>query len=113
MKKNLILLIINFVFINAYAQLKVFSGGNTIIGGLSAPVSGVKLHVLGNSVFSHSTSSIIYAPLIHGVDSADTTQPDFSWYNDEYTGMWHPAYRTIAFNYGGAESMRILMVTYY
>ena len=82
-----------------------FTNGSVGIG-TSSPKS--KFQVIGNSTFSESTNSITSSALIRGMNSYSTaTTPDYTWYNNDQTGMFHPASNTIGFSIGGTERMRI------
>lgn len=85
-----------------------YIGGNVSIGYYTAPVE--KLQVVGNAVFvkpMHS-SELYGSPFIRGGFGYSTSVlPDYSWYDDDSTGIFHPAYKEIAFTYNGSESMRI------
>lgn len=74
--------------------------------GTSNPSS--KLQVVGNSIFTGSTSSNTYAAYIRGINSYTTqTSPNFSWYGDNNTGIFHPTADNIGFTTLGIERMRI------
>jgi hypothetical protein len=88
------------------AQLKVHTSGDISAGGTFTPVE--KFHVLGNGIFSTTTSfpnSSTYAPMIRGGNGATTSvsTPDFSWYNDNQTGFFHPAAWQIGITLGGTQ----------
>jgi SprB repeat len=108
---------------------KLDVSGNTAIGvsfaGIqNAPANGLavegsvgigtfsptaKFHVVGNSVFSQTTSSITSAAQItgnNGYSSAST--PDFTWAGNTITGMFHPNVHVIGFSTAGFENMRMI-----
>ncbi len=90
----------------SYAQLKVLPTGFVSIGGNFTPVE--KLHVLGNGVFSTITTfpnTATYAPMIRGGNGGVSTiaNPDYTWYNDNRTGIFHPAAWQIAITLGGVQ----------
>ena len=91
------------------AQIKVYSGGNSVIG--SAPTSApttAALQVIGVGVFSANTGAITSSAFINGNNSfSSATSPDYTWYNDGITGIFHPAASAIGFSIGGAERMKI------
>lgn len=87
------------------AQLKVTTTGEVSIGGNFTPNG--KLHVLGNGVFSTSTS-FTYAPMIRAQSTTSSaTTPDFTWWGNDQTGIFHPAVNDIGFTAAGSEKMRI------
>ena len=107
-KKSLVLVLLACITVCVNAQIKVFTGGNVSIGSSIAPPNGFKLQLIGNSVFSYSTSSIISSAFIRGINlySTDTT-PDYTWYGDTATGIFHPLGNNIGFTIGGNEKIRI------
>jgi hypothetical protein len=83
------------------------SNGNVGIGNVATPL--VKLHVVGSfSLFSSNTSPTT-AALIRGNSTYSTDLlPDYTWYGNDQTGIFHPAANVIGFANGGiGESMRI------
>lgn len=96
------------ISMNVTAQLKVFSDGSVSIGGTSAIPWPFKLQVAGNTVFSQTQSSITSAGMIRGLNTYSTaTTPDFTWFNNDQTGLFHPAINTIGITVDGTERMRI------
>lgn len=89
------------------AQLKVVTPGDVGIG-TSAPQA--KLHVVGNAVFSASSSlcTSARAPFIRGANTYSTASaPSFTWYNNDNTGIFNPTHNVIGFSIAGSEQMRI------
>lgn len=88
------------------AQLKVTQTGNVGIGN-NVPLT--KLHVVGNSTFTATTSTTIpSAAYIRGLNSYSTaTTPDYAWFNNDQTGIFHPSANNIGFSTGGTERLRI------
>jgi hypothetical protein len=92
-------------------------GNNANVGiGTSSPQFGAKLHVVGFALFSQTNAAFTgtsRAAYIRGNDNFSTaTTPDYTWYNSDQTGMFHPADATIAFCVNsalpaGQEMMRI------
>jgi hypothetical protein len=92
-------------------------GNNANVGiGTSTPQFGSKLHVVGYALFSQTNAAFTAtsrAAYIRGNDNFSTaTTPDYTWYNSDQTGMFHPADATIAFSVNsalpaGLEMMRI------
>jgi hypothetical protein len=65
-------------------------------------------HLNGNALFS-STGTILSAAYIRGNSSySSAITPDYTWYGNDRTGIFHPGANIIAFSYAGVESMRIL-----
>ncbi|HXD92646.1 MAG TPA: tail fiber domain-containing protein, partial [Bacteroidia bacterium] len=93
------------------AQLRVVGNNNSglTVGnigiGTTAPVS--KLEVIGNGLFTKSggisSAAYIYGNNIYSL----ATTPDYSWYHDDSTGLFHPSASTIGFSLQGAEVMKI------
>jgi hypothetical protein len=83
------------------------ANGNVGIGmGSLAPLT--KLQVGGSALFSQSVSGIISAPMIRPTAAySGATTPDYTWYNNDQTGMYHPVANAIAFSSGGVEKMRV------
>ncbi len=85
------------------AQIKVNAYGNTGLG-----VSNIyyRLHVKGNGLFVNSENSIISAPFIQGGNNYTTkTNPDFTWWNNDQTGFYHPGADKIGISTGGTERL--------
>jgi hypothetical protein len=92
------------------AQIKVFTGGNTIIGTTNNPVSGAKFQVAGTSVYTTATGTVTptSAPLIQSVNAYSTAgAPDYTWSGDLNTGLFHPGPDTLAFTTGGGKRIHI------
>jgi hypothetical protein len=105
--KGLLLALI-FTSFTSFAQLKVFQNGNVSIGGTSALPWPFELQVAGNSVFSATQSSITSAGMIRGLNAYSTaTTPDFTWYGNDQTGLFHPTSAIIGFSINGSEGMRL------
>lgn len=68
-----------------------------------------RLHVVGDfSLFTQTASAPTSAAAIRGNDGySDQTDPDFTWWNNDQTGIFHSAPNVIGFTNGGLESMRI------
>ena len=82
-------------------------GINGSVGiGTNNPLSD--LHVTGNGIFSETANAIISSAFIRGNNTfSSSANPDYTWFNNDMTGMFHPAADVIAFTNGGTESMRI------
>jgi hypothetical protein len=104
LKVYLLVLMVCLVM-DSFAQIKVTQSGTVGIGTLTPQE---KFHVVGNSVFTSNIQSITSAAYIRGNNNySSATTPDFTWYNNDQTGIFHPAYNTIAFSTYGTEKMRI------
>lgn len=103
MKKVLSAALVFIVVFQINAQLRVSSSGNVGIGVTSL---GSKLHVKGNGLFVSSTSSITSAPYIRGTNAySSVTTPDFTWWNNDQTGLYHPGAGKIGVAINGVERM--------
>lgn len=96
--------------VNASNAIVLGNAANVGIG-TNNPVYA-KLQVVGFSIFTASNAAFTgttRAPYIRGNDTYSTaTTPDYSWYNSDQTGMFHPAASTIGFCANGiGETMRI------
>jgi hypothetical protein len=89
-----------------FAQLKVTSAGDVGIG-TSSPAA--KLNVAGSGVFTSVTpGTIISSPLIRGTNNySDPANPDYTWYNNDKAGFFHPGADLIGFGTNNTERMRI------
>lgn len=105
-KVILLALISSALCVKTYAQLKVTSLNNVGIGATTT-LSNVKFQVIGNSIFSGS-GTVTSAAYIRGNSvSSGSTTPDYTWYGDDQTGLFHPAAWQIGFAIGGTEKMRL------
>ncbi len=84
--------------------------------GTNSPTE--KLHVAGNSIFTLDLTSLqiipnlVSAPMIKGVNSYSIrTNPDYTWYQDNTTGIFHPANHILGFSVDGSEAMRLIKNT--
>lgn len=91
--KHFFLVCLIAIAVTTKAQIKVFSGGNTIIGSTASPISGAKLQVTGTTIFTNVTGTVIptssaYIRSQNGYSSQ--TIPDYAWHPDNTTGFFHP-----------------------
>jgi hypothetical protein len=99
------LLLAIFTVMSLQSQIKVTQSGTVGIGTISP---SAKFHVIGNSVFTQNLQNITSAAYIRGSNTYSTaTTPDFTWYDNDQTGIFHPANNVIAFSSSGTEKMRI------
>jgi len=90
------------------AQLKVFQDGSVSIGGTISLPWPFKLQVAGNTVFSQTQNTITSAAMIRGLnDYSSSSTPDFTWFNNDKAGLFHPSVGVIGFSTDGIETMRI------
>ena len=90
------------------AQLKLYSSGSLSIGSITQPPANAELQVIGNTVFSKSTTAITSSAYVKGLNIFSTDSIlDYTWWGDTLTGIFHPLVNTIAFANAGRESMRL------
>lgn len=88
------------------AQLKVATTGNVNIGGSNN--AWTKLQVVGNSTFTNTSGNITSSAYIRGLSTYSTpTTPDYTWFNSDQTGLFHPSVDEIGFSTVGTEIMRL------
>jgi hypothetical protein len=92
--------------LNSNEAMRIHTNGYVGINN-SAPID--RLHVVGNGLFSSTAAAPTSAPLIaaHSVYALPGS-PDYTWYGNTTTGMFHPAVNSIGFSVGGADAIRIL-----
>jgi hypothetical protein len=107
-KQILIIASLTLLSLTGIAQVKVFSNRNFGVKRTEAP--STSFWVNGNSVFCSSatgtgqqSSALIRGNIIY---SSDTT-PDFTWWNNDRTGIFHPNPNIIGITVDGNERMRI------
>src|SRR5580658_10016109 len=92
----------------ADAQLKLYSNGNLSIGSITQPPSNAELQVIGNTVFSKNTGTITSSAYIKALNLFSTDSlPDYTWWGDTLTGVFHPGADVLAFTNTGNETMRL------
>jgi hypothetical protein len=106
MKKNYFLtILLSCITLIINAQFKMNSAGFVGIG-TTTPAS--RLHIVGNSTFTATTSAITSAAYIRGNNGYSlATTPEYTWYNNDQTGLFHPSSNVIGFSSGGAEKFRV------
>ena len=93
---------------NVNAQLKLYPTGSISIGSITIPPAGFELQVIGNSVYSGNTGAIKSSALIRGINIFSTdTNPDYTWWGNNHSGIFHPGLDTIGFAIAGKEAMRL------
>ncbi|MBN2612909.1 MAG: hypothetical protein JXB00_15240 [Bacteroidales bacterium] len=89
--------------------------GTTILNGLAIDANGnigigattitAKLDVNGNASFGNGTTSKAY---IRGNSNfSNAIIPDYTWWGNDQTGLFHPTLDVIGFSVAGFEAMRI------
>lgn len=92
------------------AQIRVEgTNANVSVGSTGTPVTNAKMQVSGNSVFMQTNTTITSSPMIIGTNGySNQTAPDYTYYGDNKTGLFHPAPGNIlGFTINGSEKMRI------
>ncbi len=97
-----------FMSFGLNAQLKLYSNGSLSIGSIIQPPAYTEIQVSGNTMFSKNTGAITSSAYIKGLNffSSDSL-PDYSWWGDTLTGMFHPSLDMLAFANTGRETMRL------
>jgi len=91
---------------NANAQLKLYTSGSLSIGSITQPPVNSELQVIGNAVFSANTGIIISSAYVKGVNMfSSAANPDYTWYGDTTTGIFHAKYNSIGFAVAGKQAM--------
>lgn len=86
-----------------YGQLKVYDTGKLILGDINPPLTEVQ--IIGNTFFTKNYeiySPDLSGPMIRGNNRYSTSlTPDFTWYNNDQTGFFHPSSNVIGITLGG------------
>jgi len=107
-KKLSILIVSVLINCSISAQLKLYSNGNLSIGSITQPPTNAELQVIGNTVFSNATGTITSSAYVKGLNIFSTSgQPDYSWWGDTLTGIFHPEVNILAYANAGKETMRL------
>lgn len=105
--------IISFSYLTA--QIKVFDNGRLIVGGIQPPL--MEMQVIGNTFFSseyESYSVNLSGPMIRGQNRfSSASSPDYTWYNNDRTGIYHPNFNMIGFTLGGSSKVLMTEQTTY
>jgi hypothetical protein len=86
----------------------VHNGGSVSIGSTLTPATGCKLQMVSNAVFTQNAGTIQSAAFLKGMNSYSSASiPDYTWYNNTNTGIFHPDSNVIGFSVKGKESCRL------
>ena len=108
LNKKIALAILISGALSADAQLKLYSTGSLSIGSITQPPANTELQVIGNTLFSKTTGVVSSSAYVRGLNIFSTDSlPDYSWYMDTLTGIFHPALSIVAFTNIGRETMRL------
>jgi Chaperone of endosialidase len=108
MKINRIIPLV-FLPLTFSAQIKLSQLGNIALGSSLDPATSAKLQIIGNYTTFTSTNSIpTSAAYIRSANSfSNAVTPDYTWYNDDVTGIFHPGSGMIGVSISGQEKIRI------
>lgn len=107
--KKILLAITLLQFCTVFAQIKVFSDGKTSIGSTLNPGTYGLGHLIvaGSTGFLSYSGSATSSPMIRGNNAFSVDwAPDYTWLQDNNTGMFHPADNTVAITTNGNERIR-------
>lgn len=104
----ILMMTLPFICKTINAQLKLYPSGSLSIGSISQPPANTELQVIGNSVFSNKIGATTSSAYIKGLNAFSTDSvPDYSWFGDTLTGIFHPALNILAYTNTGKETMRL------
>lgn len=95
-----------------FCNAQLYSSGNNSITGNNVGVGNntpiAKLAVNGNALFSNISTPPTSSAFIRGNSVYSTAlTPEYTWWNNDQTGLFHPNVNIIGFTTGGTEKMRI------
>jgi len=94
------------------AQINVTSAGQVSVGTTVAPASSaIGLWTYGDAIFTTSTTntSTSSAPFINAANGySSATAPDYTWWYDSQTGIFHPAGDKIGLTAGGTDILDVV-----
>ncbi len=99
-----------FLTSNVQSQIKVFPNNKISFGTTIAPSNfGVnKIFITNKMAFAKNTNTIISSGLIRGNNNySSALTPDFTWYNNDVTGFYHPALNKIGLSVSGIERVLV------
>lgn len=89
-------------------KMVLFIKGSNDFVGINDITPLAQLTVNGWALFSNTNGNPASAALIRGNSTVSgPTTPDFTWWNNDQTGLFHPAPDVMGFTTMGAERMRI------
>jgi len=107
---TVIFVLIALISINLKAQIKVTSTGSV---GVKTMTPVTDFQVVGNSVFTSAISTIGSAAYIRGNNTfSSAINPDYTWYNNDQSGIFHPSSNVIGFSIGGVERARFTNLSF-
>jgi trimeric autotransporter adhesin len=78
------------------------------LGNPLAKYTNNNIQSIGNYTFSSTFSTITSSAYIRGNNAYSTsTTPDYTWWGNDQTGLFHPATNVIGFTTSGTEKVRI------
>jgi hypothetical protein len=89
------------------AQIKLNAAGNFGVGTTNPQVP---LHFVGNvALFTNQATGLpLYAAMIRGTSGfSGPTTPEYTWFNNDQVGMFHPSGNNIGFSTAGTAVMYI------
>jgi hypothetical protein len=111
MKKTMIFCLAFLAVSFGYSQIKVFSGGKVSIGSTTDPGSVWVSHLINGSTtaFTNGTTLTTCAMIKGSTEYSNSTPsaPDYTFWGDQNTGMYHPASEKLAFSTNGNERYKI------
>lgn len=91
--------------IGSTERFRINQDGNVGLN-ISSPLA--KFHMNGSALFSNIAGNPTSAACIRGNSAYSTaTTPDYTFWNNDQVGMFHPGSNMLAFSVSGAEKMRI------
>ncbi len=74
--------------------------------GITSPL--VKFHIVGNALFTQTTATPTSAAYIRGLNGySGISVPDYTWYGNTNTGMYHSGANTMGLTVGGTSALHI------
>jgi hypothetical protein len=98
----------------SFTQVKVSPVGALSVGSATNPFTYCMFRVVGGySQFCENTGIPTSSPMIRGRNSYSVASaPDFTWWGNDQTGIFHPSVDVIGFSIGGSERVRIASTSY-
>lgn len=118
MKKTIYSLAIALLAISAnnlsFSQLKISPTGALSVGSATNPVTGNTFRVVGGySLFCANTSTPTSSAMIRSLNNYSTaTDPDYTWWGNDQTGLFHPSSNVVGVSIAGSERARFTATTF-